>query len=64
VGDVDAFLKFASACFRHKRKTLRNNLAPVYGRERLEGIEEGRLRAEQMSVADLAALRAKLEAGA
>jgi len=64
VGDVDGFLRFASACFRHKRKTLRNNLAAVYGRERLEGVEEGRLRAEQMSVADLAALRAKLEAGA
>ena len=62
VGDVGEFLRFASACFRHKRKTLRNNLAPLYGRERLDAMEQGRLRAEQMSVAELAALRAKLEA--
>jgi len=59
--DQAAFLRFASACFRHKRKTLRNNLAPVYGRERLDAMEEGRLRAEQLSVTALAALYHKLE---
>ena len=31
VADRDAFLRFASDCFRHKRKTLRNNLAPAMG---------------------------------
>ena len=31
VTDVPAFLKFAQHCFRHKRKTLRNNLGAVYG---------------------------------
>lgn len=61
--DRDAFLRFASACFQHKRKTLRNNLAPVYGRERMDALPEGRLRAEQLSVPDLAALYRKLEAG-
>lgn len=61
VDDADGFLKFASACFRYKRKMLRNNLAPLYGRERMDAMEEGRLRAEQMSVAELAALRRKLE---
>jgi 16S rRNA (adenine1518-N6/adenine1519-N6)-dimethyltransferase len=57
VEDPAAFLKFASLCFRHKRKTLRNNLAPLY---ELAGLEEGRLRAEQMSIAQLAALFAKI----
>jgi 16S rRNA (adenine1518-N6/adenine1519-N6)-dimethyltransferase len=55
------FLTFASACFRQKRKTLRNNLAPRYGREKMDAVEEGRLRAEQLSVAELAALYRKLE---
>jgi 16S rRNA (adenine1518-N6/adenine1519-N6)-dimethyltransferase len=31
--DADRFLDFASACFRQKRKTLRNNLAGRYSRE-------------------------------
>jgi 16S rRNA (adenine1518-N6/adenine1519-N6)-dimethyltransferase len=57
VEDPVSFLKFASLCFRHKRKTLRNNLAPLY---ELGTGEEGRLRAEQMSVAQLAALFAKM----
>ncbi|HLH43650.1 MAG TPA: 16S rRNA (adenine(1518)-N(6)/adenine(1519)-N(6))-dimethyltransferase RsmA [Bryobacteraceae bacterium] len=60
--DKAAFLKFAAACFRQKRKTLRNNLAPIYGRERLDAMEEGGLRAEQLSVAELAALYRKLHA--
>lgn len=60
--DKAAFLHFAAACFRQKRKTLRNNLAPIYGRERMDAMEEGRLRAEQLSVAELAALYRKLHA--
>jgi 16S rRNA (adenine1518-N6/adenine1519-N6)-dimethyltransferase len=53
VADPDAFLRFAAACFRHKRKTLRNNLAEVYGRERVDGVAEARLRAEQLSMEQL-----------
>jgi 16S rRNA (adenine1518-N6/adenine1519-N6)-dimethyltransferase len=60
--DKTAFLRFASACFQHKRKTLRNNLAPVYGKERLDALAEGRLRAEQLSVPQLAALYRQLDA--
>jgi 16S rRNA (adenine1518-N6/adenine1519-N6)-dimethyltransferase len=60
VADRDGFLRFASDCFRHKRKTLRNNLAPRYGRERMDAIAEGKLRAEQMSVAELAGLYRQL----
>jgi 16S rRNA (adenine1518-N6/adenine1519-N6)-dimethyltransferase len=57
VADPASFLKFASMCFRHKRKTLRNNLAPLY---ELSTIAEGRLRAEQMSISELSALFAKI----
>lgn len=60
--DRAAFLQFASECFRHKRKTLRNNLAPRYGRERMDALKEGRLRAEQLSVEQLAALYRQLAA--
>jgi 16S rRNA (adenine1518-N6/adenine1519-N6)-dimethyltransferase len=61
VADKAAFLHFAATCFRQKRKTLRNNLAPIYGRERMDQMEEGRLRAEQLSVQELAALYRKLQ---
>ncbi len=57
VEDPASFLKFASLCFRHKRKTLRNNLTPLY---ELAGFEEGRLRAEQMSISELAAFYVKI----
>jgi 16S rRNA (adenine1518-N6/adenine1519-N6)-dimethyltransferase len=62
LGDKTAFLRFASACFQHKRKTLRNNLAPSYGKERLDALAEGRLRAEQLSLPQLAALYRQLDA--
>lgn len=59
--DLEGFRRFASICFRQKRKTLRNNLAPHVPREILEKLPESGLRAEQLSVADLAALRARLK---
>jgi 16S rRNA (adenine1518-N6/adenine1519-N6)-dimethyltransferase len=58
--DMAAFLKFASQCFRQKRKTLRNNLAPYYGKAGLDSMPEGKLRAEQMSIEDLTRLQVKL----
>jgi 16S rRNA (adenine1518-N6/adenine1519-N6)-dimethyltransferase len=60
--DKTAFLRFTSACFQHKRKTLRNNLAPVYGKDRLDAMPEGRLRAEQLGVPELAAIYRQLGA--
>jgi 16S rRNA (adenine1518-N6/adenine1519-N6)-dimethyltransferase len=50
IQDPRPFLEFAGRCFRHKRKTLRNNLAPYYGRERIDALPEGRLRAEQLGL--------------
>jgi 16S rRNA (adenine1518-N6/adenine1519-N6)-dimethyltransferase len=58
--DIGGFLHFAQLCFRQKRKTLRNNLAAAYGKDRVDGLAEARLRAEQMSVAELKALYEKL----
>jgi 16S rRNA (adenine1518-N6/adenine1519-N6)-dimethyltransferase len=47
------FLEFASACFRQKRKTLRNNLAEVYTKDKLDDLPALSSRAEQLSVAEL-----------
>jgi 16S rRNA (adenine1518-N6/adenine1519-N6)-dimethyltransferase len=47
------FLAFASACFRQKRKTLRNNLAVRYPKERLNELPAVSRRAEQLSVQEL-----------
>ena len=60
VSDVPAFLKFAQHCFRHKRKTLRNNLGAVYGLKKIDALAEARLRAEQVGLPELAALYHKL----
>lgn len=54
--DPASFLKFAGMCFRYKRKNLRNNLAPLY-----DPGEIGRLRAEQISISDLASLYLRLK---
>jgi 16S rRNA (adenine1518-N6/adenine1519-N6)-dimethyltransferase len=50
IGDTDAFLEFVSQCFRHKRKTIRNNLAEIYGRERIDAWPEAGFRAEQIAL--------------
>ncbi len=60
IADLAGFLRFAQSCFRQKRKTLRNNLGPVYGLERIGGLPEAKLRAEQLRVAELAALYERL----
>ena len=61
VHDLPAFLEFASACFTQKRKMLRNNLAGLYGKERIDSQPEAGLRAEQLSVEQLADLHARLQ---
>lgn len=48
-----SFLDFASACFRQKRKTLRNNLADRYPTDKLQDDAPLSRRAEQLSVAEL-----------
>jgi 16S rRNA (adenine1518-N6/adenine1519-N6)-dimethyltransferase len=50
IADPQAFLRFVAHCFRHKRKTLRNNLAEAYGKEVVDGWPEASLRAEQVEL--------------
>lgn len=59
VADPPGFLEFAGRAFRHKRKTLRNNLAPHYGPE-VQAWPEAGLRAEQLSLDRLAELYRRL----
>lgn len=54
IDDPEAVVRFASAAFQQKRKTLRNNLRASY--PRIEESERAGLRAEQLSVAELIGL--------
>lgn len=65
VGSPAKFLEFLSACFRQKRKTLRNNLRAVYGVARVEQALAGaglpdRARAEELSLEELAGVYSRL----
>jgi 16S rRNA (adenine1518-N6/adenine1519-N6)-dimethyltransferase len=53
VPDAKAFLSFASACFRQKRKNLRNNLGVIFDKNSIENQPEATLRAEQLSIPQL-----------
>jgi 16S rRNA (adenine1518-N6/adenine1519-N6)-dimethyltransferase len=59
--NADDFLRFAAQCFQHKRKTIRNNLAPVYGKELVEGWPEAGLRAEQIPLEGLVAMYRRVQ---
>jgi 16S rRNA (adenine1518-N6/adenine1519-N6)-dimethyltransferase len=59
--DLPPFRQFASFCFRQKRKNLRNNLNGTVYSARLEGTKEASLRAEQLSVDELAGLFLRLK---
>ena len=57
VPDPEAFLKFVSLAFRHKRKTLRNNLS-LYSR--IDEQPESGARAETLGLTEFAALFGRL----
>jgi 16S rRNA (adenine1518-N6/adenine1519-N6)-dimethyltransferase len=50
IADRDDFVRFLKQCFRQKRKTIRNNLSPVYD---AGAWPEAGLRAEQLSLEQL-----------
>lgn len=54
VQNLPAFLRFASVAFRHKRKTLRNNLLEGFPKDRVEALDIGTKRAEQLTIDELA----------
>ena len=60
LADPRAFLRFIALCFHQKRKTLRNNLSPEYGRELLDAWPEASLRAEQIGMEQFAAMYHRL----
>ena len=58
--DPKGLIEFAGLCFRQKRKMLRNNLPAHYPHEAIDAQPEARLRAEQLSVLQLADLRDRI----
>jgi 16S rRNA A1518/A1519 N6-dimethyltransferase RsmA/KsgA/DIM1 with predicted DNA glycosylase/AP lyase activity len=60
IDEPSRFVEFLGRCFRHKRKTLRNNLAPYYGKAEVEACAEASLRAEQITLETLADLYRRL----
>jgi 16S rRNA (adenine1518-N6/adenine1519-N6)-dimethyltransferase len=60
VHDPADLVRFAGLCFRQKRKMLRNNLAGVFPAEAVDAQPEARMRAEQLSVVQLAEVRDRI----
>jgi len=60
IGPPGEFLKFVRLCFQHKRKTIRNNLAAVYGNDAVDAWPEASQRAEQLSVDEFAVMYRRL----
>jgi len=60
INDPARFLDFVKLCFLHKRKTLRNNLAGVYGKDILNGRPEAGKRAEELTLSQFAELYVRL----
>ena len=58
--DPAGLVAFAGICFKQKRKMLRNNLAGFFPNEAINAQPEARLRAEQLSVEQLADLRDRI----
>ena len=61
IRDREAFLRFLRACFHLKRKTLRNNLIGVYGKELIDTWPEAGLRAEQIPLEQFAEMFQRVE---
>jgi 16S rRNA (adenine1518-N6/adenine1519-N6)-dimethyltransferase len=60
IADPDHFLRFISACFRQKRKKIRNNLTSLDLQESIDRFPEASARAEQLSLEQFADLYRRL----
>ncbi len=60
IEDPEAFRRFLSACFRQKRKNLRNNLTSLDLAQKMDRLPEAGARAEQLSLDQFAELYRKL----
>ena len=60
--DPRRLLRFVGRSFEHKRKTIRNNLAPFYGKDVIDAWPEAGLRAEQLSIEDFVRMYARIAA--
>ncbi|MEZ5401451.1 MAG: 16S rRNA (adenine(1518)-N(6)/adenine(1519)-N(6))-dimethyltransferase RsmA [Bryobacteraceae bacterium] len=60
--DPTPLIAFLGLCFRHKRKTLRNNLAHIFGKELVDSQPEAGLRAEQLTLEQFRDLYRRLTA--
>lgn len=58
--DPTPLIAFVGLCFKHKRKTIKNNLAHIFGREMLDPIPETEKRAEQLTLDQFRELYLKL----
>jgi 16S rRNA (adenine1518-N6/adenine1519-N6)-dimethyltransferase len=63
VEDRQAFLTFAGICFRHKRKTLRNNLIEKYDKTLIDSLPDVGKRAEQLSLEQFVELHQRILKG-
>ena len=60
IADAGRFLAFVAQCFRHKRKTIRNNLAGTFGKDAVATYPEAGRRAEQLTIEQFADLYRRL----
>jgi 16S rRNA (adenine1518-N6/adenine1519-N6)-dimethyltransferase len=58
--DPAPLLAFVGLCFRQKRKTLRNNLAPFFGNDLVDALPEASKRAEQLTLEQFRDLYSRL----
>ena len=61
--DPTPLLAFVGLCFRQKRKTLRNNLTGIFGKEVIDPLPEAGMRAEQLTLAQFRDLYHRLTGG-
>jgi 16S rRNA (adenine1518-N6/adenine1519-N6)-dimethyltransferase len=64
LSDPTPLIAFLGLCFKQKRKTLKNNLAHIFGKELIEAQPEANLRAEQLTLDQFHDLYRRLTAAA